>query len=516
MTFGLATLPIIGGVGAAIDFGHAHAVKSAMQSALDATALMISRDAPTLNETDLQTKVQAYFTAMFNRPEATAVTVSALYTSGAGSKVVVNGSANVATSVMGVLGYNFITINGSSTAKWGTDRLRVALALDVTGSMASAGKLAALKSATKSLLTQLKNAGTVDGDVYVSIIPFNKDVNVGASNYNATWLDWTAWDAANSSSGAMVGSICYNGTLWETDASGWRNSGPCSGTGGGVCYQGTLWKYNGNWYSAGGCTHQTWNGCVSDRGSSSGPHADEYDRKVTEPSTSIRASLWPAEQYGSCPAPMKGLSYEWDGDGHPGRQPAGRRQHQSADRARLGVAVTGRRRPSHRSCQGSELYLQRSHRPDVGRPEYAEPLEPDAGKHRQAHVRRRQCRHRDMRLHQESRDHYLHGARQHRRRPEIDAARELRQPNQQVLDDHAADQLGNVFKTDRHQHHASCASPYRRGQRKSPAQPPGLLPQQYATLQTLPAIAGARVTSRGRTCLRTACRFPWRGRCTAR
>ena len=33
MTFGLATLPIIGGVGAAIDFGHAHAVKSAMQSA---------------------------------------------------------------------------------------------------------------------------------------------------------------------------------------------------------------------------------------------------------------------------------------------------------------------------------------------------------------------------------------------------------------------------------------------------------------------------------------------------
>ena len=39
MTFGLATLPIIGGVGAAIDFGHAHAVKSAMQSALDATHL---------------------------------------------------------------------------------------------------------------------------------------------------------------------------------------------------------------------------------------------------------------------------------------------------------------------------------------------------------------------------------------------------------------------------------------------------------------------------------------------
>ena len=40
MTFGLATLPVIGGVGAAIDFSHAHSVKAAMQAALDSTALM--------------------------------------------------------------------------------------------------------------------------------------------------------------------------------------------------------------------------------------------------------------------------------------------------------------------------------------------------------------------------------------------------------------------------------------------------------------------------------------------
>ena len=65
-------------------------------------------------------------------------------------------------------------------------RLRVALALDNTGSMSSNGKMTALKSATKSLLTQLKAAATQNGDVYVSIIPFSKDVNVGSSNYNAS------------------------------------------------------------------------------------------------------------------------------------------------------------------------------------------------------------------------------------------------------------------------------------------------------------------------------------------
>ena len=35
------------------------------------------------------------------------------------------------------------------------------------------------------------------GDIYVSIVPFAKDVNVGASNYNAAWIDWTDWDADN-------------------------------------------------------------------------------------------------------------------------------------------------------------------------------------------------------------------------------------------------------------------------------------------------------------------------------
>ena len=53
----------------------------------------------------------------------------------------------------------------------------------------------ALKTATESLLTQLKNASPTAGDVYVSIVPFVKDVNLDPSNYNASWIDWTDWDA---------------------------------------------------------------------------------------------------------------------------------------------------------------------------------------------------------------------------------------------------------------------------------------------------------------------------------
>ena len=106
------------------------------------------------------------------------------------------------TTFTRVMGYTEINIGSSATIKWGNQRLRVALALDTTGSMASAGKIDALKTATKNLLDQLKAAATNNGDVYVSIIPFSKDVNVGTSNHSAAWLQWDdgtdkSWDGAN-------------------------------------------------------------------------------------------------------------------------------------------------------------------------------------------------------------------------------------------------------------------------------------------------------------------------------
>ena len=45
ITFALATLPILGFVGAAVDYSRANSVKAAMQTALDSTALMLSKEA---------------------------------------------------------------------------------------------------------------------------------------------------------------------------------------------------------------------------------------------------------------------------------------------------------------------------------------------------------------------------------------------------------------------------------------------------------------------------------------
>ena len=278
ITFGLAVLPIIGSVGAAVDYSRANFVKAKMQAALDSTAIMLSKQATTDTSGQLQTNASNYFSAMFNPTWANNIAISATYSSGGGSNLVVNGSAAVPTTFAAVLGVNTINITGSSTVKWGMSRLRVALVLDNTGSMAENGKMPALQTATKNLLTQLNSAAQTNGDVYVSIVPFVKDVNVGPSNYTASWIDWTDWNSAN-------GQWC-------------KNNGQCSANQTGNA----VWTPN---------NHKTWNGCVTDRGGSNGPTGQNYDTNVSTPNIGDKATLFPAEQYSSCPQAVMGLSYNW-------------------------------------------------------------------------------------------------------------------------------------------------------------------------------------------------------------
>ena len=87
--------------------------------------------------------------------------------------------------------------NTTATTTWGASKLRVALVLDNTGSMANFNKIGALQTAAKNLVSQLSNLAQTNGDVYLSVVPFEIDVNVGTSNVNASWLRWDSWDPKN-------------------------------------------------------------------------------------------------------------------------------------------------------------------------------------------------------------------------------------------------------------------------------------------------------------------------------
>ena len=279
MTFGLAFVPAVGLTGAAIDYSRTNSVKAGMQTALDATALMLAKEAPTGGQAKVAADAPKYFAANFSRPDVVNATASATYNPGSTSTLVVNGSATVPTAFMRIFGYNDITVTATATAKWGNSRLRVALALDNTGSMAADGKMTALKTATNSLLSQLQSLETNVGDVYVSIVPFSKDVNLNPSNYQADWIDWTSWDAANGT--------CSK-TTYHTKSS---------------CL-----SHTGVWTPA---NHSTWNGCVVDRGNSSGPASGAYDTNVVAPVAGDTAKMFAAEQYASCTQASLPLSDNW-------------------------------------------------------------------------------------------------------------------------------------------------------------------------------------------------------------
>jgi Flp pilus assembly protein TadG/uncharacterized protein YegL len=270
--FGLTLVPMLALIGAAVDYSRANSVKAALQAALDSTALAMAAKAPTLSSTDLKTQAQAYFDALFIKYGTTQVPLDVSYTTTNGPQITLSGETMVNTQFMRIPGFgiNQVKVGASSTTAWGNSRLRVALALDNTGSMDWSGKMPALKTAAKNLIDQLKAAATNDGDVYVSIIPFAKDVNVGPGNFTANWIGWTAWDTANGSCSKQQ---------YET--------------------QSECLDHNRTWTPN---NHNTWNGCVMDRN-------QPYDTTNDSPSTSEK--YFPAEQYGDCPVSLMPLSYNW-------------------------------------------------------------------------------------------------------------------------------------------------------------------------------------------------------------
>ena len=290
--FGIAVIPIITFVGAAVDYTRAVSARSSMQAALDSTALMLGKDLTegTITTSQISEKADAYFRALYTNTEAKTVAITATYTqnSGNGSTVLVNGSGNIETGFMRVVGFPTMDFNTSSTSVWGNVRMRVAMVLDVTGSMSSSGKMPAMQTAAKALVDQLSALQKNPGDIYISLVPFAKDVNIGSSFYNSSWIDWSTLD---SQSATNTWGTCSN--------SSYTTRSNC--------------KSNGKTWTP---DRTKWNGCVTDRD-------QNYDTMNTAPSSSNAPTMVVAEEYTSgstnyCKIgssayvqPVVPLSYNW-------------------------------------------------------------------------------------------------------------------------------------------------------------------------------------------------------------
>ncbi|MGE0524130.1 MAG: VWA domain-containing protein [Variibacter sp.] len=278
--FALAIIPVFGLVGVAVDYSRAGTMRSDIQAALDATALMMSKESNGLTQTQIQDKATAYFTAILNRPDAPAITLTPTFTVvQAGSFTLkIDAASSLDTTFTRILGQNTIAIRTSSEVSWGIKRLELVMALDNTGSMSSSSKMTELKKAAKSLLDTLFKAAGKKDDIKVAIVPFTTDVNIGTSYASASWLDWTDWDSKNGT--------CRNYNGWSKPS----NKTSCQNA-------------SGTWTAS---DHSNWSGCVWDR-------QQDYDVDDTAPS-SVDTKFQPHETSYCPPAtlmPLTDITTNW-------------------------------------------------------------------------------------------------------------------------------------------------------------------------------------------------------------
>jgi Flp pilus assembly protein TadG len=274
ITFALATIPMIGFVGAAVDYSRGNSAKAAMQSAVDSTALMLSREAANLTQAQLNTRATDIFKVLLHRPEVANIIVTPTFTKQAsGFKINVVAVGKVPTSFTKVIGQDHLDVDVNSQVVWGMKKLELALALDNTGSMASSNKMTELKKAAKDLIQTLKSVAMNDDDIRIAIVPFAQEVNVGTTNVDATWLNWEEWNEEN---GDDVSTTTCNGKKGKKKK----------------CATSTTWVPD---------DHKTWNGCVMDRD-------QDYDVLDTTPTPTIKSTLFPTIQASNCPVSILPLT----------------------------------------------------------------------------------------------------------------------------------------------------------------------------------------------------------------
>ena len=132
----LALIPMMAATGAAIDYGRASAARTAMQSALDSTVLMVS------SKPGNQSAANDYFNAVFSGREVENLQVT-VNTGNAnnGTAVTANASGSVKSLVMRAFGIPLINVAVRAAAEVQTDDLGCVLALDpgAAGAASAAG-----------------------------------------------------------------------------------------------------------------------------------------------------------------------------------------------------------------------------------------------------------------------------------------------------------------------------------------------------------------------------------------
>jgi Flp pilus assembly protein TadG len=188
--FGALIFLVVGAAGAAIDFMRIERARTVLAEAGDAALLAAARykganpDATDDQLTAISKKL--FDDALKDESEIKVAAFKIAFNDGA-STFRLNIDADLDLLIMDIAGFDKQALNTTAEAKLGKPPyIELAMALDVTGSMNSNGRLKTLKVAAKDLVESLFSNDAAD--VKIGIAPFAQYVNIGTKHGSEPWF----------------------------------------------------------------------------------------------------------------------------------------------------------------------------------------------------------------------------------------------------------------------------------------------------------------------------------------
>jgi hypothetical protein len=184
-----------------------------------------------------------------------------------GDNIMLSVSAAVPTTFMRIANVDNLNMHAQATITKKERNIELVMVLDTTGSMGNGGKITALKSAAKQMVSTLFEGNDTSSTLKIGVVPFAAAVNIGSNNINSGWLDTSGYSAAN----AAADPIPFEDLDQTAGIS-------------------PLKLYSGNSFSGvTSLTNRFWAGCVRER---SGGAGAPYELTDDPPSAATRATLW--------------------------------------------------------------------------------------------------------------------------------------------------------------------------------------------------------------------------------
>jgi Flp pilus assembly protein TadG len=209
--FAFALVIVFGSAGMAVDFVNASGVRTSLQQALDG-AVLAAAAARVQNESEAEKIITRFMSSNWSLkyPSLDAQISQSL------TDDTVSGTATVSvpTLISGILGFENMEVNATSTATISNPTLEVAMVIDNSSSMVP--HLSTLKNALESVIDILAT-DTSMAEKSFAVVPYSLYANVGTSNSTQSWLSLAPADAATWK--GCVGSRNYPLELNDSDYS---------------------------------------------------------------------------------------------------------------------------------------------------------------------------------------------------------------------------------------------------------------------------------------------------------